>query len=217
MTNKNLMSEMIQKKTATKKYRGRPKLFSREELVAQVMELFWEKGYNNLSLNEIAKETGLTRASLYNAFTTKEALFLEAVNYYAAHSADAALERIKSGERIGPVFYRLFDEASKSRAADKKRRGCLAINCINELIASNTELGETFAAMYDKRRMLIQKLIRQAIDQKELAADTDPELTANMIQTFITGFSIFSKNMASEKKLRAMSHGFLLKLGFSQP
>lgn len=211
------MSKMVKEKTTVKKYRGRPTSFNREELVAQVMELFWERGYNNLPLNEIAKETGLTRASLYNAFETKEALFLEAVTYYFSSSPDAALDHIKSGDPVGPVFYRLFDEACKSRAADEKRRGCLATNCISELIASKTELGETLAGMYDGRRKLIKRLIKQAIVQKELPEKTDPETTANMIQTFMSGFSIFSKNVVSEKKLQAMCHCFLKQVGFLQP
>jgi len=208
---------MVKDKTAAKKYRGRPTTFNREALVAKVMELFWERGYNNLPLNEIAKQTGLTRASLYNAFGTKEALFLEAVRYYFSSSPEAALDRIKSGDPVGPVFFRLFDEASKSRAADEKRRGCLATNCISELIASKTELGKTLAEMYDGRRKLIKKLIKQAIRQKELPDETDPETTANMIQTFMSGFSIFSKNVVSEKKLQAMCHDFLEKIGFLQP
>ncbi len=207
---------MAIEKIAAKKPRGRPASFDREELVAQVMELFWEKGYRNLSLNEIAKETGLTRASLYNAFETKEALFLESVKYYFSSSPDAALDHIKSGDPVGPVFYRLFDEASISRAADQKRRGCLAINCISELIATNTELGNILAEMYDGRRKLMKKLIKQAIVQKELPVDTNPETTANMIQAFMSGFSIFSKNGMSEKKLQAMCHGFLENVGFLQ-
>lgn len=208
---------MVKEKTTAKRFRGRPASFNREELIAQVMELFWEKGYTNLALSEIAKQTGLTRASLYNAFETKEALFLEAVKHYFSSSPDAALDHIKSGDPVGPVFYRLFDEASKSRAADKKRRGCLATNCISELIASNTELGETLAGIYDGRRRLIKRLIKQAIVQKELPDDTDPEATANMMQTFMSGLSIFSKNVVSEKKLQTMCHGFLEKVGFLQP
>lgn len=211
------MIAMKELKTKTKKCRGRPASFDREELITQVMELFWERGYNNLALNEIAKETGLTRASIYNAFKTKEALFLEAINHYFAGSPDAVLDHIKKGDPVGPAFYQLFDEASSSRAADKKRRGCLAVNCMSELMTSNSELGKTLCGMFDGRRRLMQNLILQAVEQKELPEETDAETAANMIQAFMSGFSVFSKNGIAEEKLQAMCRGFLKNLGFAEP
>lgn len=208
---------MVNEITAPKKCRGRPASFDRDQLISQVMELFWERGYNNLSLNEIAKATGLTRASLYNAFETKEALFLEAINQYSADSPDKILEQIGKGDPVGPVFFRLFDKASKNLAADNKHRGCLAVNCMSELIPGNSELGDTLAQMQIDQRKLLELLIRQAIDQKELPEDTKPETTANIIQAFLSGFSIFSKNGVSEAKLQVMAHDFLKNLGFSDP
>jgi hypothetical protein len=52
-------------------------------------------------------------------------------------------------------------------------------------------------------------MIKQAIAQKEFQDDTDPETTANIMQAFMSGFSIFSKKVVSEKKLQAMCQGRL--------
>ena len=59
-------------------------------------------------------------------------------------------------------------------------------------------------------------LSSKPIAHKELPDDTDHETTANIMQAFMNGFSIFSKKVASEKKLQAMCHGFLEKAGFIQ-
>ncbi len=211
------INDMNNEIIAPKKCRGRPASFDRNELISQVMELFWERGYNNLSLNEIAKATGLTRASLYNAFKTKASLFLEAINQYSTNSPGKILTQIRKGDPVGPVFFRLFSDASKNLAADSKHRGCLAVNCMSELIPGNSELGDTLAKMQVEQRTLIELLIRQAIDQKELPGDTESETTADIIQAFLSGFSIFSKSGVSEQKLQAMAHSFLKHLGFNDP
>jgi hypothetical protein len=38
-----------------------------------------------------------------------------------------------------------------------------------------------------------------------------------MIQAFMSGFSVFSKNGMPEEKLQAMCRGFLKNLGFAEP
>lgn len=211
------MDKTAVKKPVPGKCRGRPSSFNRNELLSQVMELFWDQGYNNLSLNKIAKATGLTRASLYNAFRTKEALFLEVVGHYLADSPDKVFKNIGKGDRIGPIFYLFFSEVSKNLSTNGKQRGCLAVNCISELSPCNSELGEQIANVLEDQRTRMKFLIRQAVEQKELPEHTEPAITANIIQTFLSGLSIFSKTGATEKTLRTMSHIFLRNIGFMDP
>ena len=200
-----------------KKCRGRPASFDREQLVAQVTELFWERGYNNLSLNEVARATGLTRASLYNAFETKEALFLEVVEQYLARSPEAALADIRDEEPVGPALYRFFDTVSTMLAADSRHRGCLAVNCLTEQLPEDSPLGTALAGMQNKKREIFTMLIRQAIRQKEVPESTDAQVTANMLQAFLNGLSLFSKNGVPVEDLQAMSRTFVKSMGFAEP
>ena len=196
------------------KMRGRPTSFDRDEMIEQIMNLFWERGFSGLSFNEIAKETGLTRASLYNAFDSKEALLLEVLKFYFSDSPDAVLDKIKDGDAVGPVFYEMFDNASKWRAADKKHRGCLAINTLTELMGGSTELSALLREIYEGRRMLIIRLVKQAVQQNELPGDTNTEKVGNLILAYMSGFSVFSKSGASEHELKDMCHTFLNQIGF---
>ncbi len=200
-----------------RKGRGRPASFDRDELLLRVMQLFWDRGYAALSLNEIAQATGLTRASLYNAFGGKEQLFLEAMRTYAAQSPDAVLADIRPGDPVGPVLFSMFDQASQQRAADPAHRGCMAINCISELGSQEDRVGRAMARMYEDWRGLLRKLVRQAVRQRELPASADVETTADLLLTVISGFSVFTKTGASERQLRTMTFQFLRQLGFAAP
>ena len=51
---------------------------SRDEVLEKVMLVFWEKGYNDTSLEDLLSVTGLSKSSLYQAFGNKHELFLTA-------------------------------------------------------------------------------------------------------------------------------------------
>jgi len=193
---------------------GRPMSFDRAAVVTLAMDMFWQRGYHDVSLNEIAKAAGLTRASLYNTFGSKEALFLEAVRQYWCTSPDASLAEVPPGVPVATALRTLFQAAGHTLASDAQRRGCLAINSANELLASGGELGDTVRAHFERRRGVMQSLVARAVQGHELPGDTDVTLTANLILTFQNGLSVFSKSGASEASLQQMGEAFLRQLGF---
>ncbi len=52
----------------------REKEHRRQSIIDAAEKLFFEKGYDNVSINDIAKEVELNRATIYLYFENKEAL-----------------------------------------------------------------------------------------------------------------------------------------------
>ena len=48
----------------------------RENIVKTASELFYRNGYNSTGINEIIRESGIAKATLYNHFKSKEDLCL---------------------------------------------------------------------------------------------------------------------------------------------
>ncbi|MBO6551043.1 MAG: TetR/AcrR family transcriptional regulator [Rhizobiales bacterium] len=200
-----------------KRSAGRPRSFDREQLIEKVMHLFWDRGYRDLSFNEIATATGLTRASLYNSFKSKEALFFEALRNYSSSTPDVLFTKVKEGEPVGPVFYQVFAHAARLRATEEKKRGCFTVNCFSELAGDDSQVGKELSVLMEEKRSVIAGLINQAVRQKELPKGTDAETTANMVMAFLSGFSLFSKGGADEATLYSMCTSFLKQIGFKTP
>ncbi|MBV9874130.1 MAG: helix-turn-helix transcriptional regulator, partial [Verrucomicrobia bacterium] len=64
--------------------RGRPRCFNLEEALDRSLLLFWEKGFRNTSLDEIAEAVGVKKPSLYAAFGDKEMLFRKVLQRYSS-------------------------------------------------------------------------------------------------------------------------------------
>lgn len=62
--------------------RGRPREFCMDKALAQALRVFWEKGYDGTSMNDLTEAMGITRPSLYAAFGNKESLFRKALDLY---------------------------------------------------------------------------------------------------------------------------------------
>src|SRR6202790_2169862 len=61
---------------------GRPKNFSREDVLEKALPVFWKHGFANTSLQELEKATGVNKAGLYAEFADKGDLYLESLRHY---------------------------------------------------------------------------------------------------------------------------------------
>jgi AcrR family transcriptional regulator len=61
---------------------GRPKNFSREEVLEKAMPVFWKHGFADTSLQELERATGVNKSGLYTEFRDKEDLFVACLRHY---------------------------------------------------------------------------------------------------------------------------------------
>lgn len=90
------------------------------------MHVFWAHGYEGASLPDLLDGMGLTRGSLYKAFTDKKTLFLKVLERYEDQAVKAGVAMLSDpavpngAERIMAVF-----EGSYQRVINGDSRGCL--------------------------------------------------------------------------------------------
>ena len=78
--------------------RGRPRRFDSDEVLDRVIPVFWARGYEGASMEELTAASGLARPSLYAAFGDKRGLFLAALDRYAATLGRRPIERLAAAE-----------------------------------------------------------------------------------------------------------------------
>ena len=100
---------------------GRPREFDEGEFLEAAAEVFWAKGYRATSTRDLTESTGLTSASMYNAFDDKRALYLGALAQYL----DRTLRRRRSSMQSAGDGVVGLRRSSRTILADPRHRGCL--------------------------------------------------------------------------------------------
>src|SRR3954467_4950271 len=68
--------------------RGRPRTFDPDTALRQALDLFWERGYEGTSLNDLAQAMGIASASIYACFGSKQDLFRKVMALYGTTSGE---------------------------------------------------------------------------------------------------------------------------------
>jgi len=200
---------MIEKAAAP----GRPAAFSRQAAIEGAMNLFWRDGYLAVSASDLAEAMKIQRSSFYNSFGSREAVFLEALERYSKRAPDKILDRLEPGDPVLPAIVSLFRELCRQRAADAEARGCLVCNSIGELVSVDETLGPALLAAVEERVCIVERVLRQAIEQAEMVPPDDVTAAARAFVSFLLGINLLSKTVREESSLWATCRSFLLGFG----
>jgi len=174
---------------------GRPKEFTREEVLKKAMPVFWERGFADTGLHDLEKATGVNKSGLYSEFKSKEDLFLASLRYYL-ESRDGKM--ILSSEPLG---WNNIEKLLKIMlVCSGGQKGCFAINSMREFAILPPKAHEIVAESNAQLKRLLEKNI-QAEGTK-----TNPRAIAEMVSTFLSGLcveqNLKTDRASSERKIK---------------
>jgi len=167
-----------------KRSRGRPRTFDRAQALDAAMLLFWERGYEDTSVSDLAGAMGVRSASLYAAFGDKHRLFAEAVErYQAAHGGYV-------GKALALSPTRKAIEALLTHAAERFSDPKLPSGCMVVLAATRCGQGstETVGYLNEQRNGLIAAVrarLERGLEAGDMPVEPDlDELAAYIVLIF---------------------------------
>ncbi len=106
---------------------ARPREFDEGVVLDAAVLCFWNRGYEATSVKDLVERTGITAASLYNAFGDKRAIYERALDHYVEGSVAS---RIRRCEALAPreAIGAFFEEILKRSLGDRERKGCMLVN-----------------------------------------------------------------------------------------
>ena len=172
---------------------ARTKQFNEQEVLEKAMKLFWRKGFNGTSMQDLVDELGISRASLYDTFGSKQELYFTALNEYRKQSGQQQEEILCSQTSIKQQILCLLEQAIAMSLQDLERKGCFMVNCTVEL-ANQDEKVAAIANQnlegFEKRMAL---LIEQGQQQGEINTKHSPKALARYLFTIWNGLQVVSK------------------------
>lgn len=161
--------------------RGRPARYSRDELVAVVVQEFLARGYDATSMEDLARATGLTKSSIYHHVSGKEELLRLAVG-----RASDALSEVISAAETGPGAAADRLEQALRRSAEVLVEQLPYVTVLLR-VRGNTEAERwalTQRRTVDRR---LAALVQAAIDEGDVRGDLDPSLVSRLLFGMVNG------------------------------
>ncbi|MEO6028768.1 MAG: helix-turn-helix domain-containing protein, partial [Candidatus Binatia bacterium] len=112
---------------------ARTREFDEDEVLEQAMQVFWRRGYQSTSLNDLLDAMHLSKSSFYEAFGTKRDLLLTAIQRYAESGMAGLIAPLLQPDASRPAIEQTLATMVKHARSAAGRRGCLVNNTLGEV------------------------------------------------------------------------------------
>jgi AcrR family transcriptional regulator len=153
--------------------RGRPKAYDPEKALDQAAALFWERGFDGTSLDDLGTAMGMGRPSIYNAFGDKEALFVRALERFRETTGFSPVRAMDAQDSIRDALDAFFRQLVEYTTDDASPRGCLLGS-----VAPGTTIPQVHVFLRENLteiELLIAQRLTTAIERGQLPADYAPK------------------------------------------
>jgi TetR/AcrR family transcriptional repressor of nem operon len=159
---------------------GRPKEFDKETVLDTAIEVFRRQGYEGTSVQDLVDQMGIHRASMYDTFGDKHALYLAALDRYHQRQFARRTSLLENHATIREAFARIYqDIIDEMMSTGGISFGCLMINASVERASVDTECAGRVEKNWAAFTELYEVALRKARERGEInAAKTDADLRA---------------------------------------
>ena len=166
---------------------------TKANIIRQAAELFNQKGYAGSSITDIMQATGLKKGGIYNHFTSKDELALQAFDYAFSLVRQILWERIAKEQNaiaklksMSSVYLDYIDQPPIPG-------GCPILNTAIESDDTHPQLRDRARQAMDSWRNLIIKIVEKGIKKGEMRSDIEPDLIATILISTIEGAIMMSR------------------------
>jgi len=175
---------------------------TREMILAQAAQLFSRQGYFGSSLSDIMQETGLEKGGIYNHFSSKEQLALEAFDY-AYTLLDQRIRNYLAGKThavdrllaIVSYFQSLIDDPVVDG-------GCPILNTAVEADDAYPVLRDRARAAMDNLRGTLKRIVTKGIERQEIRPEVDVDACVTVFIATAEGAVMLSKLYQDPQHMR---------------
>lgn len=187
---------------------GRPIEFLPDEALDAAMQLFWERGYEATSLQDLESRTGLARSSLYNSFGSKRDLYAMSLARYKQQLGELMFAPLENGtaglEDIDAFLDRLAAGLGRLLGAPNAA-GCLMINSMMELGGKDREFAAMSQELFGRLRAAMTATLRRAVARGEASPD-GLDGRVRLLLALALGINVKSRSGATREEIGELVH-----------
>lgn len=159
--------------------RGRPRKTDPDTALEVAMRVFWDKGFEGTSMNDIAEATGMAKPGLYATFGDKEGLYAKALTRYFDLFTPTRDDLVTSTDSLEITLRRFLLTIAQGSADRNRPGGCFVVNSVVECAGKPPVLKDLGRSCEEKRRGSFVIRFKKELDAGRLPVDTDIEALAD--------------------------------------
>jgi TetR/AcrR family transcriptional repressor of nem operon len=188
---------------------GKPKAFNEQQAVEKALQLFWCKGYEATSMQNIVDTLGLNRSSIYHTFVDKRTLFLQSLNQYQKQQASALIDFLDQAPPTVSSLQALFLSVVDESVTDTDRKGCFMVNTTLEMANRDNEVQRIVVS----NNQLVENALSRFLDRMQqhgtLATHKSTRQLAAFLMSSIAGLRVSAVANPERSNLMAIVEGVM--------
>jgi len=166
---------------------------TREMILERAAQLFSRQGYFGSSLSDIMHETGLEKGGIYNHFSSKEQLALEAFDYASGLVQQRIKLALADKKHAVDRLLALVSVFQSLAENPPVIGGCPILNTAIEADDAQPALRARALHAMDNWRTTIQRIVTKGIERHEIRSDVNPDSLATLLIATLEGAVMLSK------------------------
>ncbi len=193
---------------------GRPLAYDPEKALDAAMQVFWSRGYEATTLQDLLQAMGLSKSSFYQAFGGKKELFLRCIARYREKIGQGLIELLgNSGSAREFIERMLLNSAAEARRPNEARRGCLLMNTATECAQKDGDIAGEVSSGFDGLHALLCRAVRRGQEEGAITREVEAEALAGYLISSLGGIKTVVKSGADEQRVRDIVAVTLRALG----
>ena len=181
---------------------ARTKQFDERQALVSAMLVFWEKGYDSTSIQDLEHAMGLNRTSIYNAFGNKRAIFNRVMSCYKESVMSALFAELDGAPDIKEGIRRMLNGALDIHFDEDNPGGCLVVLSLLESGQHDEQAQASMQQTIQDLKRALQARLGKAKKSGELSKGLDVGSTATTIATTMAGMMVMGKANFSRAALK---------------
>jgi TetR/AcrR family transcriptional repressor of nem operon len=180
---------------------ARPREFDRDEALKHATAVFWAKGFEGASTDDLLSAMKIGRQSLYDTFGDKRRLYLEALERYLAASISSHIATLESeASPLAGIRKMLMTFATAD--AGSRTLGCMGVASISEFGLSDPQINALNRSSAMTLDAALGRVLRNARSREEISPELDEKAATHFIQSTMLGLKVSGKAGLDSSALR---------------
>jgi AcrR family transcriptional regulator len=185
--------------------RGRPRTFDPDTALRKALDLFWERGYEGTSLNDLAQAMGIASASIYACFGSKEDLFRKVMALYGTTSGEPPRRALREQPTARAAIEAMLRATADEITRPDTPHYCMLILAAPTGAVENHAVREFLADLRrDMHTTIKDRLARGVTDGDLTAPPASLDAIARYYTTVVQGLSVQARDGATRAELEAV-------------